>query len=95
MSREETIITSLLYERAAACGQWAQEIADSDDGKSIEFYGRRMLRASDKKRIRPDQSDEQIAKAITPILAWLFWQIADDLLLWIVAAIRKRIWQGV
>jgi hypothetical protein len=26
-------------------------------------------------------------------LVCLFWQIAPDLLMWIVEAIRKRIWQ--
>jgi hypothetical protein len=93
MSREDTIITSLIYEHAAFCGKWAQEVTDSHEGESIDFYGRRMLKLADKKRIRVTDSDEKIAKAITPLMAWLFWQIAPDLLLWIVAAIRKRIWQ--
>jgi len=93
MSREDTIITSLIYEHASFCGKWAQEVTDSHEGESIDFYGRRMLKLADKKRIRVTDSDEKIAKAITPIMAWLFWQIAPDLLLWIVAAIRKRIWQ--
>jgi hypothetical protein len=52
-----------------------------------------MLKLEKKKRIKSTDTDEQIAKAITPIMAWLFWQIAPDLLLWIVEAIRKRIWQ--
>jgi hypothetical protein len=93
MSREDTIITSLIYEHAAFCGKWAQEVADSHEGDSIDFYGRRMLKLESKKRIKSTDSDEKIAKAITPLMAWLFWQIAPDLLLWIVAAIRKRIWQ--
>ncbi len=93
MSREDTIITSLIYEHASFCGKWAQEVTDSHEGESIDFYGRRMLKLADKKRIRVTDSDEKIAKAITPLMAWLFWQIAPDLLLWIVAAIRKRIWQ--
>lgn len=92
MSKEDTIITSLIYEHAAFCGKWAQEVADSHDGDMIDFYGRRMLRLKNKKRIKPEDSDEKIARAITPLMAWLFWQIAPDLLLWIVAAIRKRIW---
>ena len=92
MSREDTVITSLLYERASQCGSWAGDLANSADGESIEFYGRRMLKLEKKKRIKPTDTDEQIAKAITPIMAWLFWQIAPDLLLWIVAAIRRRIW---
>ena len=93
MSRDDTIMTSLLYERAAMCGSWAGDLANSADGESIEFYGRRMLKLEKKKRIKPTDTDEQIAKAITPIMAWLFWQIAPELLMWIVAAIRKRIWQ--
>ena len=93
MSRDDTIMTSLLYERAAMCGSWAGDLANSADGESIEFYGRRMLKLEKKKRIKSTDTDEQIAKAITPIMAWLFWQIAPELLMWIVAAIRKRIWQ--
>jgi hypothetical protein len=92
MSRDDTIMTSLLYERAAMCGSWAGDLANSADGESIEFYGRRMLKLEKKKRIKATDSDEKIAKAITPIMAWFFWQIAPDLLLWIVAAIRRRIW---
>lgn len=93
MSRDDTIMTSLLYERAAMCGSWAGDLANSADGESIEFYGRRMLKLEKKKRIKSTDTDEQIAKAITPIMAWLFWQIAPDLLAWVIAAIRKRIWQ--
>ena len=92
MSRDDTIMTSLLYERAAMCGSWAGDLANSADGESIEFYGRRMLKLEKKKRIKSTDTDEQIAKAITPIMAWLFWQIAPELLAWIVEAIRKRIW---
>ena len=93
MSRDDTIMTSLLYERASQCGSWAGDLAVSKEGESIDFYGRRMLRLEKKKRIKSTDTDEQIAKAITPIMAWLFWQIAPELLMWIVAAIRKRIWQ--
>ena len=93
MSRDDTIITSLIYEHASFCGKWAQEVADSHEGDVIDFYGRRMLKLESKKRIKSTDSDEKIAKAITPLMAWLFWQIAPELLLWIVAAIRKRIWQ--
>ena len=93
MSRDDTIMTSLLYERAAMCGSSAWDLAVSKEGESIDFYGRRMLKLEKKKRIKSTDTDEQIAKAITPIMAWLFWQIAPELLLWIVAAIRKRIWQ--
>ena len=93
MSREDTVITSLLYERASQCGSWAGDLAVSKEGESIDFYGRRMLKLEKKKRIKSTDTDEEIAKAITPVMAWLFWQIAPELLMWIVAAIRKRIWQ--
>ena len=93
MSRDDTIMTSLLYERASQCGSWAGDLAVSKEGESIDFYGRRMLRLEKKQRINSTDTDEQIAKAITPVMAWLFWQIAPELLMWIVAAIRKRIWQ--
>jgi hypothetical protein len=93
MSLDDTILTSLLYERAAQCGSWAGDLANSADGESIEFYGRRMLRLEKKKRIKSSDTNEQIAKAITPIMAWLFWKIAPELLMWIVEAIRKRIWR--
>ena len=94
MSREDTVITSLLYERASQCGSWAGDLAVSKEGESIDFYGRRMLKLEKKKRIKSTDTDEQIAKAITPIMAWLFWQIAPELLMWIIAAIRKRIWNA-
>ena len=94
MNRDDTIMTSLIYERAAMCGSWAGDLAVSKEGESIDFYGRRMLRLEKKKRIKSTDTDEQIARAITPIMAWLFWQIAPELLLWIVAAIRKRIWNA-
>ena len=94
MSREDTVITSLLYERASQCGSWARDLAVSKEGESIDFYGRRMLKLEKKKRIKSTDTDEQIAKAITPIMAWLFWQIAPELLMWIIAAIRKRIWNA-
>lgn len=93
MSRDDTIMTSLLYERAAMCGSWAGDLAVSKEGETIDFYGRRMLRLEKKKRIKSTDTDEEIARAITPIMAWLFWQIAPELLMWIVAAIRKRIWK--
>jgi hypothetical protein len=93
MSRDDTIMTSLLYERAAQCGSWAGDLAVSKEGESIDFYGRRMLKLEKKKRIKSTDTDEEIARAITPIMAWLFWQIAPELLMWIVAAIRKRIWK--
>ena len=94
MSREDTIINSLIFERAHSCNMRVRQITYSNDGKVIDFYGRRMLRAVDKKRIKPTDSNEDIAAALTSgVWVWLFWQIAPDLLMWIVQAIRKRIWE--
>lgn len=91
MSIENTIIASVIHERgriAKATG------SDSlDEARQINKYGRRMIRLAESGRINRNQSDEQIASAITPVLAWLFWQIAPELLMWIVAAIRRRLWQ--
>lgn len=91
MSIEDTIIASVIHER----GHMAQSSGhDSlDEPRKINRYGRKMIRLAESGRIHRDQSDEQIAAAITPVLAWLFWQIAPELLMWIVAAIRRRIWQ--
>jgi hypothetical protein len=64
-----------------------------DERLRINHYGRKMLRLADRNRIQATDSDEQIAAALTSgVWVWLFWQIAPDLLLWIVQAIRKRIW---
>lgn len=91
MSIEDTIIASVIHER----GRMAQSTGSEslDEPRKINRYGRRMIRFAESGRIHRDQSDEQIAAAITPVLAWLFWQIAPELLMWIVAAIRRRIWQ--
>lgn len=91
MSLEDTIIASLIHERNRMT---RSNGADSlDEGRKINKYGRRMIRLAEAGRINRNQSDEQIASAITPVLAWLFWQIAPELLMWIVAAIRRRLWQ--
>jgi hypothetical protein len=64
-----------------------------DERLRINHYGRKMLRLADRKRIQATDSDEEIAAALTSgVWVWLFWQISPDLLLWIVQAIRKRIW---
>lgn len=91
MSIENTIIASVIHER----GRMAQSSGPEslDEPRQINKYGRRMIRLAEAKKINRDQSNEEIAAAITPVLAFLFWQIAQDLLLWIVEAIRRRIWQ--
>ena len=97
MSRDDTIMTSLLYERAAMCGSWAGDLAVSKEGESIDFYGRRMLKLEKKKRIKSTDTDEQIAVKLTAgfwlaVASIFLEQIAPELLAWIIAAIRKRIW---
>ena len=89
MTIEDTIIASVIHEhqRTVSGGR-----TNLDDARSIGKYGRKMIRWADSGKIKATDTDEKIAKAITPLLAWFFWQIAPDLLLWIVAAIRRRIW---
>jgi hypothetical protein len=93
MSRENTVIASVIYERNRMARSTGADRASLDEARKIERYGRKMIRLAEANRIKPQDSDEEIARAITPIMAWLFWQIAPELLMWIVAAIRKRIWQ--
>jgi hypothetical protein len=93
MSLEDTIIAGVIFERAALCGRHVLSPDGMDERLRINHYGRKMLRMADRKRIQATDSDEQIAAALTSgVWVWLFWQIAPDLLLWIVQAIRKRIW---
>jgi len=89
MSKEDSIIASVIFER----NRIVQSAGNgSSEARQINKYGRKMIRLVEAGVIKPSHSDQQIAAAITPIMAWLFWQIAPELLLWIVAAIRKRIW---
>ena len=92
MSMDDAIISSITHERQRAVGINFQPNGTTKENSLIDFYGRRMLKASKRGKVKSTDSDQQIAAAITPIMAWLFWQIAPELLLWIVAAIRKRIW---
>jgi len=91
MSLEDSIISSVIFERMRLL---RVSDRDSDETKKIERYGRRMIRMAESNKISPLDSDEQIAEAITPLLAWIFWQISRELLMWVVSAIRRRIWQG-
>ena len=91
MSMEDTIISSLIHERSRLIRGWGR---DTNENRKIERYGRKMLRFAETGRIRPTDSNEDIAAALTSgVWVWLFWQIAPDLLMWIVQAIRKRIWE--
>ena len=94
MSLEDTIITGVIFERAAVCGAGVLADDGRDERLHINHYGRKMIRFAERGRIKPTDSNEDIAAALSSgFLVWLFWQIAPDLLLWIVEAIRKRIWQ--
>ena len=94
MSLENAIIAGVIFERAATCSVGVLDASGEDERLHINHYGRKMLRFAERGRIKPADSNEDIAAALSSgVLVWLFWQIAPDLLLWIVAAIRKRIWQ--
>ena len=93
MSIDDTIIASVTFERAALTQGKTLAADCRDERLHINHYGRKMLRFAERGRIKPTDSNEDIAAALSSgVLVWLFWQIAPDLLLWIVAAIRKRIW---
>jgi hypothetical protein len=65
-----------------------------DDARAIGKYGRKMIKWADSGKLKSTDTNEEIAASLSAgLVVWLFWQIAPDLLLWIVAAIRKRIWQ--
>jgi hypothetical protein len=89
MSIEDSIISSVIFERnrvARSAGPGSKE------SRQINKYGRKMIRLAEAGKINSTQSDEEIVRAISPVMLWLFWQIAPELLLWIVKAIRRRIW---
>ena len=89
MSIETTIIASVIHERR----RLVHGAGGDDESVAISRYGRKMIRFAESGRIRPTDSNEDIAAALSSgVLAWLFWQIAPELLLWIVRAIRSRIW---
>jgi hypothetical protein len=94
MSRDDTIIASVIFERNSIARSSGFDRIDTNEARKIERYGRKMIRFAESGRIRPTDSNEDVAAALSSgVLMWLFWQIAPDLLLWIVEAIRKRIWQ--
>jgi hypothetical protein len=92
MSIEDTIVSSVQME-------WRQAVAsadvcpDSQASDDIDRHVRRMLRFEKRHKINATMSDEQICGVLSSgLLMWLFWQIAPELLMWIIAAVRKRIW---
>jgi hypothetical protein len=92
MSTEDTIISSVIFER----NRYARSANNgSSEARQINKYGRKMIRMKEAGRISASDSDEKIAAALSSgVLMWLFWQIAPELLLWIVGAIRRRIWSN-
>jgi len=92
MSKEDMIISSVIFER----NRYARSANNgSNEARQINKYGRKMIRLKEAGRIKPTDSDEKIAAALSSgVLMWLFWQIAPELLLWIVGAIRRRIWSN-
>ena len=91
---EDAIIAGVIFERGAITQGRALAEDGRDERLHINHYGRKMLRFAERGRIKPTDSSEDIAAALSSgVLVWLFWQIAPELLLWIVEAIRKRIWQ--
>jgi len=94
MSMEDAIIAGITFERATITRGATLAADGRDERLHINHYGRKMLRFAERGRIKASDSNEDIAAALSSgVLVWLFWQIAPDLLMWIVAAIRKRIWQ--
>jgi hypothetical protein len=92
MSTEDNIISSVIFER----NHYARSANNGLlEARQINKYGRKMIRMVEAKRISASDSDEKIAAALSSgVLMWLFWQIAPELLLWIVGAIRRRIWSS-
>lgn len=94
MSLENAIIAGVIFERATITQGKTLAADGRDERLHIDHYGRKMLRFAERGRIKSTDSNEDIAAALSSgLLVWLFWQIAPDLLMWIVEAIRKRIWQ--
>ena len=94
MSLENAIIAGVIFERAIITQGKTLAADGRDERLHIDHFGRKMIRFADRGRIKPTDANEDIATALSSgVLVWLFWQIAPELLMWIVEAIRKRIWQ--
>jgi hypothetical protein len=95
MSIENTIIASVIFERSRLTGGRTLAADGQDERLKINHYGRKMLRMRERGRIRATDSDQEIAAALSSgLLTWLFWQISEELLMFIIAAIRRRIWES-
>jgi hypothetical protein len=94
MSLENAIIAGVIFERGVITQGRTLAADGRDERLHINHFGRKMIRFAERGRIKSTDSNEDIAAALSSgVLVWLFWQIAPDLLAWIVEAIRKRIWQ--
>jgi hypothetical protein len=94
MSLENAIIAGVIFERGVITQGRTLAADGRDERLHINHFGRKMIRFAERGRIKSRDSNEDIAAALSSgVLVWLFWQIAPDLLMWIVEAIRKRIWQ--
>jgi len=92
---EDNLVASVLaaydYDRKACAAPVT--IDTIGDRRKIERYTRRMHRLSRAGKIKPEDSDEHIAGALSSgIITAIFWTIAPELLRWIIAAVRRRIW---
>lgn len=97
MSLENAIIAGVIFERAATCGVGVLDASGEDERIKIDKYGRKMLRLQKRGKIKSTDTDEQIAVKLTAgfwlaVASIFLEQIAPELLAWIIAAIRKRIW---
>jgi hypothetical protein len=91
----------VIFERSRLTGGRTLAADGQDERLKINHFGRKMLRLKDRKRIKSTDSDDDIAAKLrpsnrvqSPLLAWLFWQISEELLMWLIAAIRRRIWES-
>jgi hypothetical protein len=97
MSLENAIIAGVIFERAAICGVGVLDASGEDERIKIDKYGRKMLRLQKRGKIKSTDTDEEIATKLTAgfwlaVASIFLEQIAPELLAWIIAAIRKRIW---
>lgn len=94
MSLENTIVSSVLMEWQQSAMASSEPLAMWADTKNdIDRHVRRMLRFKKRGKINATMTDEQICGVLSSgVLMWLFWNIAPQLLMWIIAAVRKRIW---
>lgn len=94
MSLENTIVSSVLMEWQQSAMASSEPLAMWADTKNdIDRHVRRMLRFEKRGKINRNMTDEKICGVLSSgVLMWLFWNIAPQLLMWIIAAVRKRIW---